>query len=1077
MDRDYEKHPTENIRPSSSGSDTKAKIGAKRKRLTGTPHRRHQLPEDIPWTAARCNRLLRPITSRIQILRRLSENNFADKAAARKSPARRKIVFHPGGSDGGRVSPEGVESVRSRLAAIPTLESPSKESNDPDWLPEDGKKATQKTYAGKGGKGRKVKIEEPLLPAKSSSTADFRSPFIKRVLRTDAVDSPTNVITDTPRRLTSQSRIVLDPKTHAERALRTLLEAFNKVLSTTASPQQGRKVGAGSLRDMCLHRVPQYIDFEQKFAYDEEEYDFDATEAIYVDLEKHGNGAWDGLREVTRAHAVKMIADAMDERSWPVESLDRLLDVCERNQAVAEGQQILRSWFLKSEGRASNRMARLLAWSKILDCTGFFFSTLREMLECGRLHMHEFTECPGVWQDLVKALARKSSRSNAAQFLEEYTLACVCTGSDATGGAEEWRLHDRLKRDEILQNVMVLATALCWTIDDTTSLSTKEVDCLSSHIHRMAINACQRNNDQDDEGAQSTNAPRTMLHSTEPLLTSSIVLQALNANTASDCVGLLPTEVIWHNLTTRSPLPSQSSKVQALRSARAQFVCSTAKCIAHISQASANGFIKDASSSLLSLAERSPDQVGEFLKQLAVDVAAAWANYRCDNESYTFADEIELAAFYSASAEQLAHSPGSAQKPVQFRWEATIEEWVAMTPLSEAPPQRYTYQETRDGFPILRTANAVHYTTPGTPSQAQVRSAISVVRAHAEMNNGLLFGGGLREDSQPSTTNPESEGSTHVTPAESDPMAGRAPLSTHPINGMATEALEQWTESPLQAKASRRVPDQLTEAYNIAHHQITTTRRTAETVCDDSPVMGLIKDELAPETPARPLPEPSPTQTTLAFRSRPPVAPTTSDSGGFVDRDELAMSPAKQHDDILTRIEVPEAMTEDSPPQHLNEERDELAATPARQSLPSTRQLRSARQPSAAAVDKGRRMELFDELAMTPAQRVVASPRKTKVLRRMSEQATQCAARIERDELGVTPQVTRIARSRSTKARGTKSRRKVEKVDVDVLDDCPEALTQVIEKSTNLPLRARSANARTAAKTRKGDASDDELGL
>jgi hypothetical protein len=461
-----------------------------------------------------------------------------------------------------------------------------------------------------------------------------------------------------------------------------------------------------------------------------------------------------------------------------------------------------------------------------------------------------------------------------------------------------------------------------------------------------------------------------------------------------------------------------------------------------------------------------------------VDVAAAWANYRCDNESYTFADEIERAAFYGASAKQVAHCPGSAQKPVQFRWEATIEEWVAMTPLSEARPQRYTYQETWDGFPILKTANAVHYATPGTPSQAQVGSAISVVRADAEESDGFLFGGGLHEDSQPSTTNPESESSTHGTPAESDCMADRAPLSTpYPINGMPTEALEQWTESPLQGKASRRMPELPTEEESTEEHQIAATPCKKEPGSDGSPVLGLIKDELAPETPARPLPESSPIHTTLAFRSRPPLAQTTSESGGFVDRDELAMTPAKQHVDISTHIEVPESITEDSPPQHLNEERDELAATPARPCVPSTRQLRSARQPSAAPLDKGRRMELFDELAMTPAQRVVASPRKTKLLRQMSEQATQCAVRIERDELGATPQVTRISRSRSAKTRGTKSRRKVEKADVDVLDDCPEAPTQVIEKRTNLPLRARSANARTAAKTRKGGASDDELGL
>ena len=1085
MNRGYEKHLPESIRPSSSGSDTKAKIGAKRKRLSGTPHRRHQLPEDIPWTAARCNRLLRPITSRIQILRRLSENNFADKAAARKSPARRKIVFHPDGNDGRRVSPEGVENVRSRLAALPALESPSKESNDPDWLPE-GRKPSQRTYAGKGSKARKVKIEEPSLPARSSNRADFRSPFIKRVLRTDATNSPTNAITDTPRRLTSQ-KIVLDPKTHAERALRTLLEAFNKVLSITAPPQQGRKVGAGSLRDMCLRKVPEYIDFEQEFAYDEEEYDFDATEIIYVKLENHGNGGWEGLREVTRAHAVKMIADAMDERSWPVESLDRLLDVCEKNQAVAEGQQILRSWFAKSEGRAQNRMARLLAWSKILDCIGFFFCTVRERLECGRLQMHEFTECPSVWQDLVKALARKSSRSNAAQFLEAYTLACVNDQCETTGGTDELRILDRLNRDEILQNVIILVTALCWTSEDGTSQSTNVADRLSFRVHWMAIGACRRNNDQVDEGAQIANAPRIMLHCMEPLLTSSIVLQALITNAASDCLGLLPTEAIWNHLTARSRSPSQSSNQQAIRSARAQFVCSTAKCIAHISQLSANGFIKDISASLLSVGEHTPEHVEAFLKQFAVDIAAAWANYRCDNESYTFADEIEQAAFYGAPTNSIAQSVGSAQKPTEYRWEETIEEWVAMTPLSNARPQKFVFSKAENGFPQLelRSVDPVHYASPGTPSQAQVRSAIRIARVDAKLrravmggNDGFPVGGGLQEDSQPSATDPESESSTNSVPSQSDPTADGAPLFTpHPIDGMPKEALEGVTESPLQAKASRCVPEQRKEEDSTAQQPTAATQYTEGPVAKDSPSSGLNREELAPETPARPPRESSPIQTTLVFRSRLPVAQTASNNGGLVDRDELAMTPANQYIDHQTDTETSRPITEEMPVHHADEERDELAATPVRPSVDSTRQLRSSRHPSAALLDIGRRKETFDELAKTPAQRVVSSPRKTKALRQRPQQTMQGPANIEHDELGVTPQASRTSRSRSTKVRGTKSRRKADKTDVDVLDENPEAQLQVTEKPTNLPLGARSGNARTATKVSKGGASDDELGL
>lgn len=1072
METDYGKHSTESIHTFSSWNDSSAKVCGKRKRVAGTPHRRHQRPEDVPWTAARCNRLLRTITSRIQILRRLSENNFADKAAARQSPARRKIIFKPESKEGGRISPDGVENVRSQLAALSALESPTKDGTDPEWLPDEGRKSSQRTYGGKGNKSKKVKIEEPTMPTKSSSIADFRSPFIKQILRTEAANSPTNHITDTPRRLTSH-KIVLDPKTHAERALRTLLDSFSTVLSTTACAPPGRKLGAGSLRNMCLRKVPDYIDYEQQHAYDEEEYDFDATETVYLHLEeKLGTGSWTGLRTVVRAHAVKMIADAMDERSWPVESLDRLLDVCERNQAVEEGQQILRSWLMKAEGRGLDRVAKVLAWSKILDCTGFFFKTLRDTLESGCGLLDEFSECPGIWQDLLKALARKSTRADAAEFLEAYTRACLQSEESKLSGLDRPRLHERLKRDETFHNIMVLVTALCWTIDDTSPSSSNVLQSLTSQVHRMAINVCR------DAGTQSS---RTLLRGIEPLLTSSIVLHALKTDSGLEQPQLPRTDMTFDTVVSDILLTLESPHEQGARFARAEFVCSTAKCIAHASQSSANGFIYDLSTSLLLLATRLPDRWAKFFKRFAVNTAATWADYRADQASYVFADEVERAAFYDSPGKQFGHTSGSAQKPKVFRFEEAIGEWIAATPLASTKLDAELWTEDKVTF----GSNERLRMEASPPPRESNKTTFGQEKIHW---NYLQIG---REDSRPGnlsaptylsafssrslsspTDKVHDERSTVEDCAQDRPeVQERLTTSANLGKSKSAESIEQSMQSPLQAKALRYIPDQPQPGDIMERDELAATPYNKELVRDTVPVSGFIKDESTPETPVEAFKH-ARTQTTLALRPRLLATQRTEDAA-LLERDELAATPA--HQGLWSLIEL-------EPDSHIVEQRsrseaqDKLKRTPSKQPMLSTRVLRSAKQKTASPFQEYDDFQPCDELAPTPAQRVRALPRKTKVAKQDANKAIHFTRSGERDELVVTPSVSRTLRSHPKQVSKAKERVKLRAAKARV-EDGSQSPSDPTGRRTKLPLGARSANIRTAAVNGKKHASDDELGL
>ena len=674
MHTEYEKHYINSI-PLANGhtEGDQLQLGTKRKRLNGTPRKRQ---EDIPWTAVRCNRLLRTITSRIQILRRLSENNFADKAIARNSPAKRKPILTERER---KISPNTVDCLRSKFAALPALDSPTK-ADDPEWLPQEGKKSTSRTYGAKS-KGSKAKSEEP--PQRKDVGPGFRSPFIRQILRSEATRSPSNggnadFGPQTPSRR-KQSRITLQPNSHAERALRTLLDAFETLLITTAPPVPAARKGANSLRDACLRRMPAYIDLEQHFAYEvDEDYDFDATESVYVDLEKLGTNGWTGLREVTRAHAVKHIADAMHERTWPLETLDALLDICKRNDAIREGQSILHAWCMRSDGRVLNRFARLVSCSVAQDWYGSLFRTMRNLLEHGRLHICEFYEYPRVWQELLKALARCSTRADAVAFFESYAYLLIRQNlGPVVNGTSPVR-----KRDEHLHNVLVLATALCRTSEEIESEHCSS--SLVSQMHRLAITIYQGSlqfNGTGHLGEEGQN-PHVQ-HEFEPFAISSLILHAMNVEFSSDRSNELLTvdsllEIFGEKEEQERPLSSP----RRVAIERAEFVRDVAKCTAHINKEAAQGLIRDVTTGLLQLSKRATGSTTAFLETFAIDIASVWAEYSGDNDSYTFAEDIEKAAFTGSPHGSTIHSPKSCNKPAKFRWEDGLCEWIQATPLA-----------------------------------------------------------------------------------------------------------------------------------------------------------------------------------------------------------------------------------------------------------------------------------------------------------------------------------------------------------------------------------------------------------
>ena len=162
-----------------------------------------------------------------------------------------------------------------------------------------------------------------------------------------------------------------------------------------------------------------------------------------------------------RAHATSMITKVMNDSVLSINSLNAMLEICKKNQAVVESHLIMRTWVFSGTAPMSARLKLLTEHylpCQQLNYSSFLFRTLRGLLEHGLLSGCELSEYPEIWRQVVMALRRPSSRDNAAAFLEAYLLACIRMENDPTGNSG----IPQSPRDGHLQNLAVLTTAMGW---------------------------------------------------------------------------------------------------------------------------------------------------------------------------------------------------------------------------------------------------------------------------------------------------------------------------------------------------------------------------------------------------------------------------------------------------------------------------------------------------------------------------------------------------------------------------------------------------------------------------------------
>ncbi|SMY24340.1 unnamed protein product [Zymoseptoria tritici ST99CH_1A5] len=366
--------------------------------------------EDIAWTAARCNRLLRTITQRITALRRLLDTCARnDGKTAKRDPLREKRADEHWST------------------------------TDPVWLPDGKRKAPGRTYAAKP-KLDKNAAQKTSLKTTSTGLA-FPSPFVRRIGSSNPLDytgSPVAALRERPPPAQRSRQLPIKPESRIKEAEQGLVTAFTCLLAVTSQREPSRSAGASSLMSMCLRQVPAYIELNAEFESGE-----DFTSEIFSYLEQFGvreDGGWAGLREVVRSQAVHIIRAAFVEGVVLEGTIGQLIDVCGEQSAILEGHQLLQTWLETTEPLNSGHSGALSTFGRQHQCPELTFRTIHMLGHRKPAQLAMLSKSSEFWKDLLRSLSGRSGH-HAADLLAHYVQHILEQEGDAsssiTNGVKE----------------------------------------------------------------------------------------------------------------------------------------------------------------------------------------------------------------------------------------------------------------------------------------------------------------------------------------------------------------------------------------------------------------------------------------------------------------------------------------------------------------------------------------------------------------------------------------------------------------------------------------------------------------
>lgn len=405
--------------------DDEFKTPKRPKYRVSKPHQRGDHAQ--PWTASRCQRLLRPLLSRIALLRKSVTNLPCADAVPQSlpSPPRATVTTETCAWLAPRKKLRRTYSQRSTGSLV---------AEEPQPAPVKFKAARDLQRESQSGEIvaftpllRRVRGHQMSSPVQAPESAEkYRTYSDNRVCRHDE---------KLEERLATLRAHVSSARYADYEAIFRNTEALLNVVSQKASRR-----GASSLLDMCLRKVPQYIAGVEAWEVHEAERNGTRTNTtgaqvgprVYTELESLGasDSGWIHLRTATEAEALNAIAAAMAEGLFPDELSMILIELC-FNYGAKQLDELLDTFInrqypppLNTDSRFSESPTlRPLAFlSEISSRTGrsnVMLQQISGLLARGSLHYtwlatREFKE---IWGSAFEAISKGRAALDAVDFL------------------------------------------------------------------------------------------------------------------------------------------------------------------------------------------------------------------------------------------------------------------------------------------------------------------------------------------------------------------------------------------------------------------------------------------------------------------------------------------------------------------------------------------------------------------------------------------------------------------------------------------------------------------------------------
>ena len=666
-----------------------------RRRQSTINNRTQQGDSEKEWTAARCNRLLRALTSRVAILKkdisRLQSATGSKITAAESNAGNRK----------------------KRGCASP---------GDADWA--HSRKKIKKTYSARGGRSssesrtasfgmpRSLKDGLHLIPGEIS----MPTPTLHRALwehNTSQYSAPIPTDETIPgskdqgkRRPRPRDREVQFQLSKTMRELRKItptgryttyegiyygLEGLLRV--TTPTEEEINLPGTGSFLSMCLRAIPHYIKKEEALLTDELEKSGrisainrrDVSTEIYDDLETFGSSGhgWKHLRTVVRAHGIQVLCMAIQEGLIDLEVCGILVSLCVNMHATREAEILLSA--LLSTGNftkpksvvtrfdddiATRPLSMFWDFAARRGCFSYQYRRLSSMFANGNLHTSWLAtrEFITFWARAVQEFSSESVDPNAITF---FHTALPLLATYGNPGQKNKRASDAADV-VLLEPTKQTFSSLVVTLSIIVILSKGADHPEGSVIFHPNYNEVTR--------LFRTCLAQWTLDDTFNMKYISLVLAILMIESydgGSPDVNLVDL--------VENYLPHiNSAQLSTTRNELATFVCSIARCCGRGVSNSGFEYLRRLHISLETFAyNRELDGV-KLVQEIIVDSAFAFAQQVPNRQhlDYATSKEAELRVMRRGSVDST--SSENVNGRAGYRWEDGISEWVVATPVARS---------------------------------------------------------------------------------------------------------------------------------------------------------------------------------------------------------------------------------------------------------------------------------------------------------------------------------------------------------------------------------------------------------